>query len=140
MADNTSLYVVFDANILIRDFWMTGASFSYLRTHQFLGHRPVIPQVAFLEARGNLKRRAETLLSNRAPESQGTQSNQLKLLRLFNYKRVSPAAKWDVEKLLKRWDKRVTNILNSFGGQILPSPTMDVSDMVLRSIERKKPF
>ena len=140
MADNTSLYIVLDANILIRDFWMTGHGFSYLQTRQFLGHRPIIPEVAYLEARGNLKRRAETLLSNRSSDGEGSQGNTHKLLRLFNYKRIPLNAKWDVDMLLKRWDKHITGILKRFQGRVLPYPQVNIKEIVHRSIERKKPF
>jgi PIN domain-containing protein len=140
MPDNTSLYVVLDANILIRDFWMSGRSFSYLLMHQFLDHRPIIPEVAYLEARSNLKRRAETLLSNRSSNGDGSQGNTHKLLRLFNYKRVPSNAKWHIDTLLKRWDKHITGILKHFGGQMLPSPQVNIKEIVQRSIERKKPF
>lgn len=140
MPDNTSLYVVLDANILIRDFWMSGPGFSYLLTHLFLDHRPIIPEVAYLEARNNLKRRAEALLSNRSSEGAGSQGNTSKLLRLFNYKKVPPNAKWNVAMLLNRWDRHVNGILKRFDGQMLPSPQVNINEIVQRSIERKKPF
>ena len=140
MPDNIEPYIVLDANILIRDFWMSGPSFSYLLTHQFLGHHPIIPEVAYLEARSHLQRRAETLLSKRSLGGEGSQSNTLKLIRLFNYKKVSENAKWDVGKLLNRWDKYVASVLERFGGQILQSPKVEMEDMIRRSIERKKPF
>lgn len=140
MADNTSLYIVLDANILIRDFWMSGSGFSYLLTHQFLDHRPIIPEVAYLEARNNLKRRAETLLSNRFSDGEGSQGNTRKLLRLFNYKRVPPNPRWGVDALLKRWDKHITGILKRFQGQVLPDPLVTIKEIARRSIERRKPF
>ncbi|HEX7242590.1 MAG TPA: PIN domain-containing protein [Longimicrobiaceae bacterium] len=140
MARNSSYYVVFDANILISDFWMSGPGFSYLLTHQFLGHRPVIPEVAFLEARNQLKQRAESLLSKRSADGDGSQGNTMRLLRLFNYKRLTPRVRWDVEKLLKRWERHVNGILRQFDGKVLPSPPLDVSDLVQRSIARRKPF
>lgn len=140
MPDRTLYYVVLDANVLIRDFWMTGPGFSYLLTHQFLQHRPAIPEVALLEARNQLKRRAEALMANRDAEGEGSRGNTLRLLRLFNYKRLPPRNEWNIEKMLSRWDKHVTRALKHFGGLVVPSPTVDLREITKRSIERRKPF
>jgi len=140
MADDIALYVVLDANILIGDFWMSGPSFEYLLIHQFLNHHPIIPKVAYLEARFHLQERAETLLSNRSPDGKGSQGNTKRLLRLFNYDEVSPNAEWDINKLLERWDKHITSTLEKYGGQILQNPELSMEEIIYRSIERKKPF
>jgi hypothetical protein len=132
--------MVLDANVLIRDFWMTGSSFSYLLTHQFLQHRPAIPEVALLEARNQLKQRAEALLANRTAEGEGSRGNTLRLLRLFNYKRLPPRSEWHIEKMLSRWDKHVARVLKRFGGLVIPNPNVDLREITKRSIERRKPF
>lgn len=84
--------------------------------------------------------RAETLLSNRSSNTTGAQGNTLRLLRIFNYKKVSKHLKWDIEKLLNRWDKHINNFLHNFGGRILPSPQIDIDEIIQRSIARRKPF
>ena len=140
MVDKSSYYIVLDANILISDFWMSGPSFSYLQTHLFLGHRPVIPEVAYLEARNQLKQRAETLLANRRAAGGGSQGNTLRLLRLFNYQRQTARVRWDVEKLVIRWERHIKAVLRRFGGMVLPSPSLKLAQLVQRSIARKKPF
>ena len=140
MATEISLYIVLDANILINDFWMTGPSFSYLLAHHFLGHRPMVPEVAFQEARNHLRERAKTLLSNRVENVDGSQGNTLRLMRLFNYKKIPKNPSWNIDKLLTKWDKFVRGTLGKFNGQILPNPSLDVEQIVKRSIARKKPF
>ena len=139
MPDNTALYVVLDANILIRDFWMSGPSFSYLTTHGFLGHRPVIPEVAYLEVQAKLRERAELLLSNRS-DGEGSHGNTMRLLRLFNYKRMSKRLTWNVDSLLLRWNRHLRRVLKQFGGEILPSPRVEIATIIQRSVQRRKPF
>jgi hypothetical protein len=140
MADKISYYLVLDANNLVRDFWMSGWSFSYLLTRQFLGHRPVIPDVAYREARNQLKLRAEMLLSNRVPDGSGSPGNTARLLRLFNYKRAPQRGKWNIEQLLKRWERHVKGILKRYDGLVLSTPRIELDEMTRRSIDRQKPF
>lgn len=140
MPNTPSYYVVLDANIIIRDFWMTGPSFTYLLTHLFLEHRPAIPEVALLEARNQLKQRAEALLANRATAGEGSHGNTQRLLRLFNYKKLPRRNEWHIQKLLSRWDKHIAQVLKRFGGLVIPSPNVELSEITKRSIERRKPF
>jgi hypothetical protein len=141
MPNNTEFYLVLDANILIRDFWMTGQGFSYLKNHQFLSHHPIIPEVAFLEAKNILITRAQLLLDMRRSKNQGTSSgNTQKLLRLFNLKRTPSNEKWNIKHLTTRWEHHIKKLITSFGGRIIPTPSIDMSAIVSRSIARKKPF
>lgn len=135
-----TLYVVLDANILIRDFWMSGPAFTYLQTHQFLGHRPVVPEVAYREAKRNLQVRAEELIRKVAAGGQRSKGNEGRLLRLFNLKSRPKGGVWNVQALLRRWDRCLRRFLKVHYGSILPSPKVEVNDILHRSIERIKPF
>ena len=136
MPKRTDLYVVLDANILIQDFWLKGKGFSYLMLNQFLEHRPVIPEVAYLEVRNHLKNRAETLLSNQ----KHSEGNLRRLISVFNYEEDSNDYLWDINLLLARWEENFNKIFEEHNGLILPTPELDVNGLVTRSIERKKPF
>lgn len=133
-------YVVLDANILIRDFWLRSQEFQFLRAHQFLGHRPVVPHVAFLEAKNHLRRRAEELLSNKQARGDSSSGNRTRLLRTFNYRRAPAKNGWNIEKLLIRWEKHLLSTLQQAKGSVLPSPDATMDEIVERSISRKKPF
>ena len=51
MIDNEQFLLVLDANVLIRDFWWSGAEFRQLLETLAAGHWIVVPEVALLEAR-----------------------------------------------------------------------------------------
>lgn len=140
MTKETICYVVIDANILIKDFWFKSESFSYLRTHFFLEHRPIVPEVAFLEAQNHLKKRAEELLNHHRDDGHRSAGNIRRLLRLFNYEEYCSTLALDVERLLERWESNLKEILYKYNGSILPNPDLDVSKLIQRSIDRQKPF
>ena len=140
MNKETNCYVVFDANILIKDFWLRSEGFVYLKIHQFLGHRPMIPEVAFLEARNNLQKRAEELLSHKQPDGNRSRGNIRRLLGLFNFESYSEDLSWDVEEMILRWNSNIQDMLHSNGGAILPSSELEIDDLIKRSINRQKPF
>lgn len=139
MTKDVRLYMVLDANILIKDFWATSPAFRYLRKYRFLSHRPVIPNVAYLEARNRLKARAEELIAN-GKGVRRSPGNRERLLRLFNLKRMPVRDQWSVDGLLRRWDRHIAGILDEASGFIAPEPDLAIGDMVTRSIERRKPF
>jgi hypothetical protein len=138
LARRTEYYAVLDANILIRDFWLEGNGL-ILDTHRFLGHRPAIPQVALDESRERLRDRAESLLANRGEEG-GSVGNTRRLLRLFQYFEVPTGEDWNVDELIARWEQRIRTFLDKHDGLVLPVPEKDLSDLVRRSIDRRRPF
>lgn len=139
MAERTTYVAVLDANVLIRDFWLQGDGFEYLDTHHFLGHRPAIPQVALDEVRSHLRKRAEHLLTNREGE-QGSVGNTRRLLRLFHLSTVPDEDLWDVDDLLARWDAAIQRFLERHNGLVLPVPTIALTELAKRSVERQRPF
>ncbi|MEN8447142.1 MAG: PIN domain-containing protein, partial [Cyanobacteria bacterium J06555_13] len=111
-----------------------------LQTHHFLGHKPVIPEVAYMEAKNNLRERAELLISKQKANGERSTSNREKLVRLFNYKSINKSPKWNVANLLKRWESHVKSLLREFDGSILPKPEVTVNELLKRSLDRQKPF
>ena len=140
MARDTQYYVVIDANILISDFWLNSQSMAYLRTHSFLQHTPIIPEVVFKEVRNNIRNRAEELLSNTPEGKQRSKGNSVRLLKVFNYTTDIDSNDWNVDNLINRWDSNIKEFLAEFSGKILPTVDVKVDDLVQRSIDRKKPF
>jgi predicted nucleic acid-binding protein len=140
VARDTQIYVVLDANILISDFWLNSQSMTYLKTHSFLQHIPIIPEVVFKEVRNHLKNRAEELLGNTPKGKQRSKGNSVRLLKLFNYTIDSDDNDWGVDNLLNRWDSSIKAFLIEFKGRMLPTVDVKIDDLIQRSINRKKPF
>lgn len=140
MVVETNFYVVFDANILIRDFWLESESFEYLKKHRFLDHKPYVPEVVFKEVRNYLKLRAEQLLDNIKEDGSRSSGNNLRLIKLFNYSDLNEKNAWDIDSLLDRWESNLLSVLRKNKGGILPTVNIDLSMLVERSIERQKPF
>ncbi len=140
MIEKINYYVVFDANVLIKDFWMKSEGFQYLLTHSFLQHKPVIPKIAFLEASNHLRNRVETLIRKKDENNARTQGNLGNLVRLFNFSVVPDEESWDVDTLVSRWESFMESTIASFGGEILETPKVDVEKIAERSLKRIKPF
>lgn len=140
MPGKTSYYVVLDANILIQDIWMQGASFSYLRTHRFLGHKPAIPEIVVLEAKNWLRSRAEELVSHVGPDGVRSAGNLRRLTRLFSHLQNDPELAWDVDEMIERWEGKIFGLLDEQDGVLIQVPDVEVGDLTKRSIEARRPF
>lgn len=140
LVTQVKFFLVIDANILIKDFWLKSQEFKFLSDHSFLDHKPVIPYVAFLEAKNHLRQRANNLLANRDARNGSSVGNRARLLRIFNYKRAPVRGRWDVEGLLLRWEKNLLNTLSKANGYLLPNPIISMEEIVSRSISRTRPF
>ncbi|WP_419811389.1 PIN domain-containing protein [Bacterioplanoides sp.] len=142
MTKKNTFYVVFDANIIIQDFWLSSSSFQYLIQHHFLGHSPVIPYVAFQEAKAHFKRRAEELFNNVGPEGTRSKGNIERLERLLNRK-INPKKEINIDAACEKWSKFISQTLEEFNGRVLPSieSSPQTFDMIIeRSINRIRPF
>lgn len=130
--------LVVDANILIRDFWWEGGDFRYLLAHLMLGHRLIIPEIALLEARAHLVRRAEDILTR----LDGQASPAAKLLANFQrfFKGETVAQHSSPEDLGSRYEKFIRAAVESANGLIVPTPKIELEEIVRRSIRRARPF
>jgi hypothetical protein len=128
--------LVLDANILVKDFWLEGHSWSYLRKRAFLSHRLVIPSIALDEAVSNIERRAIDLLL-RISQNGFTDRLKDQYQRLFKRTRrtkETPAG------LAQRYKKFIEKLILEHQGLIADLPKVDISTLVKRSINRTKPF
>lgn len=140
MRKEIKYYIVLDANIIIKDYWLEGQGFSYLLLHKFLNHYPVISEVVFQEIRNNLKNNVQELISKTTTAGKRSTRNLTRLMSLFNYKVFSHKLSWNVDELLNRWEIYIKETLTKFNGLLLPIPKIDINDIVKRSIKRQKPF
>jgi hypothetical protein len=128
--------LVVDANILIQDFWLEGSNWNHLRKHMFLMHTLVVPEIALDEAAANIERRADDLL-RRINVGGYTDRLKAQYQSLFNRKQRT---KEKASDLRERYKKFIQKVLDSQGGFLASIPSVDLSILLQRSINRKKPF
>ncbi len=128
--------LVVDANILIQDFWFEGSSWSYLRKRNFLSHKLAIPQIALDEAASHIELRAIDLLE-RISQKGFTTKLKDQYQRLFCRKRRT---KEKPTELAQRYKTFVEKSIQQHKGLIIKPPTVEISTLLKRSINRTKPF
>lgn len=128
--------LVLDANILIKDFWLKGQSFNYLKDRDFLLHKLTIPQISLDEAMGAIIRRATDLLL-RLEE----QPKSFRLLeqyqKLFNKSKIDNET---AEELGERYQAFIKKFVEEYKGFIIQNVDVDMQTIIQRSINRVKPF
>lgn len=125
-----------DANVLVQNFWLEGSNWSYLRKRDYLGHTIAIPEIVLCEAAAQIEARAKDLL-RRIEENGVTTRLKAQYQSLFNRKRISAETP---SELAHRYRAFVEKFIKQADGIILPPPRIEVSDLLQRSISRRKPF
>ncbi len=137
MARGNQYIVVFDANVLIRDFWWEGAEFQRLQKNFFLAHQVVVPEVALQEARAHLVRRVTDVLT----KLRAKPDNQRALATLQSvFPRSGAYEGVGAEALGRKYEAFVRRSLRKVKGFVAPTPDMPLKNIVTRSIQRAKPF
>ncbi len=129
--------VVFDANVLIRDFWWEGAELQRLQKNFFLSHQVVVPELALQEARAHLVRRVTEALTKLDADPCNPRALAT-LPRLFP--RSGSHAGEGAEALGRKYEAFIRRTLRKVGGFVAPTPDIPLKTIVYRSIERTKPF
>lgn len=128
--------LVVDANILVKDFWWEGPSAQHLVRRLFLMHTIVVPELALLEASAEIGRRASELLA-RIEVSGLTPRLLAQYQRLFK-KNVVDAESG--EALATRYADFLKTLVAEHRGMVAPTPSVEVSEVIKRSVNRTKPF
>ena len=128
--------IVLDSNIIIRDFWMKGQSFEYLRTHMFIGHTLVIPEIVVEEVVNHFSKRADEVIEKVRIDE--TPKSLAKFHRIYG--ETSIPAHSDPKLLTKRYEKFLFDTVEECGGFIAETPEIPQDLLISRSIQRKKPF
>lgn len=128
--------LVVDANILIKDFWWEGPSAKHLISRLFLLHTIVVPELALLEASAAIERRALDLLQ-RIMDSGSTPRLLAQYQRLFGKTTIDDESG---ASLARRYEEFINALVRTHGGIVAPTPDIEVSEVIKRSIKRIKPF
>lgn len=115
---------------------MEGEYWQHLLKRNFLSHRLAIPSIALEEAANHIERRAADLL-RRILEKGYTPRLEGQYKSLFGrHMRTRETAKG----LAKRYTKYIRTIIKKYEGILIEPPDVKLTDLLERSISRKKPF